>query len=74
LEAWFSGRILAVDRQVAGRWASLVAQATRAGRHLPTVDSLLAATALAYDLTIVTRNTRDFEGIGAALVNPWNAL
>src|ERR1035441_8475805 len=53
LEAWFSGRMLPVDRQVAGRWASLVAQGARAGRPLPTVDSLIAATALAYDLTIV---------------------
>jgi len=72
LEAWFSGRIIPVDRQVAGRWASLMAQRTRAGRPLPTVDSLIAATALAYDLTIVTRNTRDFEGIGTAIVNPWD--
>ncbi len=73
LEAWFSGRILPVDRLVASRWASLVTQGARAGRPLPTVDSLIAATALAYDLTIVTRNTRDFEGIGATLVNPWSA-
>ena len=73
LEAWFSGRILPVDRQVAGRWASLVAQGARAGRHLPAVDSLIAATALAYDLTIVTRNTRDFEGIGVTIINPWEA-
>ncbi len=71
LEAWFSGRILPVDRQVAARWASLVAQGARAGGPLPTVDSLIAATALAYDLTMVTRNTRDFEGIGATTVNPW---
>ena len=71
LEAWFSGRVIGVDRLVADRWASLVAQGARAGRPLPTVDSLVAATALAYDLTIVTRNTRDFEGIGLTLVNPW---
>ncbi|MFN0104469.1 MAG: type II toxin-antitoxin system VapC family toxin [Bryobacteraceae bacterium] len=71
LEAWFSGRVLPVDRHVAARWASLVAQGSRAGRPLPTVDSLIAATALAYDLTIVTRNTKDFEGIGAITVNPW---
>jgi len=71
LEDWFSGRILPVDRQVAGRWALLAAQGARTGRHLPTVDSLIAATALAYDLTIVTRNTRDFEGIGATIFNPW---
>jgi predicted nucleic acid-binding protein len=73
LETWFSGRILPVDRQVADRWASLVAQGTRAGRPLPAVDSLIAATALAYDLTIVTRNTRDFDGIGATTINPWEA-
>ena len=71
LEAWFSGRILPVDRRVAARWASLEAQGARTGMPLPTVDSLIAATALAYDLTIVTRNTRDFEGVGATIVNPW---
>ncbi|MEO7145163.1 MAG: type II toxin-antitoxin system VapC family toxin [Bryobacteraceae bacterium] len=74
LEAWFSGRVLLVNRQVAARWASLVARGARAGRPLPTVDSLIAATALAYDLTIVTRNVRDFGGIGAATLNPWEAL
>jgi predicted nucleic acid-binding protein len=73
LEQWFAGRILPVDRQVAMRWASLVAQGTRTGRPLPTVDSLIGATALAYDLTIVTRNTKDFEGIGAATINPWRS-
>jgi predicted nucleic acid-binding protein len=71
LQAWFSDRILPVDRRVASRWASLVAHGTRTGRPLPTIDSLIAATALAYDLAIVTRNTRDFEGVGAATINPW---
>jgi predicted nucleic acid-binding protein len=74
LEAWFSGRVLPVDRKVAGRWASLVVQGLRAGRPLPTVDSLIAATALAYDLTIVTRNVRDFEGTAAVTLNPWQAV
>ncbi len=41
LEAWFSGRILPVDRRVAARWASLVAQGARTGMPLPTVDSLI---------------------------------
>jgi toxin FitB len=71
LEAWFAGRILAVDRQVADRWASLAAQGARAGRPLPAIESLIAATALAYDLIIVRRNVRDFEGIGAPTINPW---
>jgi predicted nucleic acid-binding protein len=74
LEAWFSGRILPVDRKVAMCWASLVAQGSRTGRPLPTVDSLIAATALPHGLTIVTRNTKDFEGIGAITLNPWEAV
>jgi toxin FitB len=71
LGVWFSGRVLRLDRRVAARWASLVAWGAGAGRPLPTVDSQIAATALAYDLTIVTRNTADFEGIGVSTLNPW---
>jgi toxin FitB len=71
LEAWFAGRVLPVDRQVAMRWASVVARGSRSGRPLPTVDSLIGATALVHDLVIVTRNTKDFEGIGATTINPW---
>lgn len=71
LEEWFLGRTLYVDRQVASQWASLVAQAVRAGRPLPTIDSLIAATALVHDLTIVTRNIRDFQFAGVAAINPW---
>jgi predicted nucleic acid-binding protein len=73
LEMWFFGRVLYVDRQVASRWASLVAQGVRAGRPLPTIDSLIAATALAHDLTIVTRNVRDFQATGTATINPWQS-
>ena len=41
------------------------------GRPLPTIDSLLAATALAHDLTFVTRNVRHFTGLNVPLFNPW---
>lgn len=73
LEAWFSGRILHVDRQVARQWASVVAQGIRTGRPIPTIDSLIAATALVHDLVIVTRNVRDFQTTGAATLNPWHS-
>jgi predicted nucleic acid-binding protein len=72
-EAWFSGRVLPVDRQVAMRWASLMAEGVRKGRPLPAIDSLIAETALAYGLTVVTRNTKDFDGIVTATLNPWQA-
>jgi predicted nucleic acid-binding protein len=42
-----------------------------AGRTLPVIDGLLAATALQHDLSLVTRNTKDFAGLGITLINPW---
>ena len=69
LPNYFLGRLLAVDAHTADRWGRLLASA---GRPLPAVDSLLAATALQNDLTLVTRNTADFVGTGVRLINPWN--
>lgn len=68
LPTYFVGRLLGIDAHVADRWGRVQASA---GRTLPVVDGLLAATALQHDLTLVTRNTRDFAGLGVALVNPW---
>ena len=69
LPQYFSGRLLAVDARTADRWGRLMASA---GRPLPAIDGLLAATALQHDLTLVTRNTRDFAGLGLRLLNPWD--
>lgn len=68
LYAFFTGRILPVDVAVADRWGRLVAAA---GRPLPAIDSLLAATALEHDLTLVTRNFKNFECLGVSIINPW---
>lgn len=65
---WFGGRILAVDLAVADRWGRLLADE---GRPLPTIDSLLAATALHHELRLVTRNTKDFEIQGLEVIDPW---
>lgn len=70
LPRFFCGRILAIDELVADRWGRLVAQA---GRALPAIDSLLAATALTHGLTLVTRNGKDFQHPGLEVVNPWQA-
>ncbi len=69
LPNYFLSRLLAVDAHTADRWGRMLASA---GRPLPAVDSLLAATALQHDLTLVTRNTADFAGTGVRLINPWN--
>jgi predicted nucleic acid-binding protein len=66
---WFQDRIITLDQEIMLEWGRLRAQV---GRTLPAVDSLLAASALTHRLTIITRNTHDFDGItGLSLLNPW---
>ena len=62
----FEGRVLAIDTAVAQRCARLHGPNSRADR-----DALIAATALAHGLTVVTRNVADFGPTGVALINPW---
>lgn len=62
----FAERLLPVDRAIADEWGRLNVSADRKG-----IDSLLAATARVHTLTLVTRNTADFEPLGVALLNPW---
>ena len=63
--------MLPVDTAVARKWGEMTAAAQLQGRTLAIVDALLAATALVHELTVVTRNTRDFEGTGVRVLNPW---
>jgi predicted nucleic acid-binding protein len=73
LRSRFSSRILAVTDVVAERWGEIAASASRAGRHVHVVDGLVAATALVFGLTVVTRDVGDFETTSAPLLNPWTA-
>jgi predicted nucleic acid-binding protein len=66
IEADYGPRILPVDLPTARLWGELASDRPR-----PAVDALIAATAMVHDLTLVTRNTRDFADTGVALVNPW---
>lgn len=64
----FNDRILAFDNAVA-----LLCAALHVPDKRPERDAIIAATALHHDLTVVTRNTRDFAGTGVRLLNPWEA-
>jgi len=68
LPAWFEGRVLPIDLAIADRWGRLLAEVKRS---VPTIDSLLAATALHYELRMVTRNADDFVYPGLAVVDPF---
>lgn len=69
VKSWFESRILEVDENIALTWGKLIGKHKRT---LPMIDTLLAATALSYDLTLVTRNTKDFSDIkNLKLLNPF---
>lgn len=67
----FDKRILPLDISTLLVWGELVGRLERQGRRIPAFDGLIAATALAHDLVIVTRNTVDFAPAGVQLFNPW---
>ena len=73
LQVRFSGRILAIDNEVADRWGWLTAEAERKGRPLAAIDGLLAATALRHNLTVVSRHVGDFISARVPILNPWEA-
>jgi hypothetical protein len=53
-------------------WGKLSAHAETAGKPMPAIDSLIAATVLTHDLTLITRNVNDFEAAGIEIINPWS--
>lgn len=71
LQTRFTGRMLDVDATVATLWGRLQGEAERSGRRMPVIDSLLAATAYANKLAIVTRNGLDMAESGVEVINPW---
>jgi predicted nucleic acid-binding protein len=73
LRPWFEGRILPVTEAISERWGILDGQCQLRGLTVSVPDGLIAATALEHTLTIVTRNVRDFGGLGVEVFNPWTA-
>jgi predicted nucleic acid-binding protein len=79
LEVWlhdelprrFERRVLPVDLEVALAWGRAQAAAEKRGRRVPVLDGLIAATALANDLIVVTRNGEHMAPTGAEILDPW---
>lgn len=68
----FDGRVIPVEQQVAVAWGNILNEMEKNGRPIPIIDGFLVATALAHELTFVTRNVSDFARTGIQIVNPWD--
>jgi predicted nucleic acid-binding protein len=68
VERSFGDRILPIDTRIAEMWGAMSGI-----RPIPVVDGLLAATAKTHALSLATRNSSDVQGLGAAVVNPFDA-
>jgi predicted nucleic acid-binding protein len=71
LPSWFRDRVLPVTHAIADRWGVLEGQCQLNGTPLNTADGMIAATALEHEPTVVTRNVKDFAGLGVDVLNPW---
>ncbi|CAN5689033.1 type II toxin-antitoxin system VapC family toxin [soil metagenome] len=71
LSVRFEGRIVDVDQRIADSWGISMAKSQRLGITMNSMDAFLAATALVYQMTLVTRNSTDFLHLQIGLVNPW---
>ena len=69
---WGDGRILEFNKISAKNWGILVAQLETQGRPMPIIDSMIAAVAMTYECTLVTRNVNDFMDVNIPIINPWN--
>ena len=77
LEQWFEALVQTIDclpwdAAISRRWARLVVDVKQKGETMPLLDGMIAATALQHDLTIATRNVRDFEKAGLRPLNPFD--
>ena len=71
LRPWFDERILPVSERIAERWGKMAGECQLKGKGLAVADGLIAATAAEHDLTVVTRDVRDFADLGVGVFNPW---
>ena len=73
LRPMFEDRVLEISEDIMLKWRLLVEEGRKSGHTFAQPDLIIAATALHHGLTIVSRDTREYEMANASVVNPWKA-
>ena len=73
LRPMFENRVLEITEEIVLKWRLLVEDGRKAGHTFAQPDLLIAATALHHGLTIVTRDTSEYEQANVPVINPWTA-
>ena len=71
LRPMFEDRVLAITEDIMLKWRLLVEEGRKTGHTFAQPDLMIAATALHHGLTVVSRNTGDFERANVPVLNPW---
>lgn len=71
LKKRFKGRIVEVNQEIAIKWGDIQGEAEKEGKKMPVIDSLIAASAIINDFTLVTRNVKNVEPSGCEVLNLW---
>ena len=71
LESRFKDRIIPIDIQISLKWGEIQANLEVKGNSMPTIDSLIASTALCKNQIVVTRNGKDMKQSHVEILNPW---
>jgi predicted nucleic acid-binding protein len=71
LESRFKDRIIPIDIQISLKWGEIQANLEVNGNSMPTIDSLIASTALCKNLIVVTRNGKYMKQSHVEILNPW---
>ncbi len=71
LKKRFHGKIIPINLNVVMKWGEIQGIAEKLGKTMPTIDGLIAASALVNHCTVITRNTSDMEASLVELLNPW---
>ncbi len=71
LQKRFDDRIIPIDSDVSLKWGQVQGELEKNGKSMPSIDALIACTALVHNLIIVTRNAKDIKRSKVETIDPW---